>query len=126
MPDHFVPLDTLAYTNFHRQLSARSFIINANLRYVDAHRKELKKRYTDFADFRQNYEFPQEEIDRMVADAAKQNLKPKDDEELGKAMPRLKLQLKALVARDLWDMSEYFAIINEESEIVNKGLSLII
>ena len=41
-------------------------------------------------------------------------------------MPRLKLQLKALVARDLWDMSEYFAIINEESEIVNKGLSLII
>ena len=122
MPDHFVPLDTTVYTNFHRQLSARSFIINTNLRYVDAHRKELKKRYTDFNDFRQNYEFPKEEIDRMVADAAKQNLKPKDDEELEKAMPRLKLQLKALVARDLWDMSEYFAIINEESEIVKKGL----
>ena len=122
MPDHFVPLDTTTYTNFHRQLSARSFIINTNLRYVDANRKELQKRFTDFNDFKQNYEFPQEEIDRMVADAAKQNLKPKDDEELEKSMPRLKLQLKALVARDLWDMSEYFAIINEESEIVKKGI----
>ena len=122
MPDHFVPLDTTTYTNFHRQLSARSFIINTNLRYVDANRKALQKRFTDFNDFKQNYEFPQEEIDRMVADAAKQNLKPKDDEELEKSMPRLKLQLKALVARDLWDMSEYFAIINEESEIVKKGI----
>ena len=122
MPDHFVPLDTTTYTNFHRQLSARSFIINTNLRYVDANRKALQKRFTDFNDFKQNYEFPQEEIDRMVADAAKQNLKPKDDEELEKSLPRLKLQLKALVARDLWDMSEYFAIINEESEIVKKGI----
>ena len=122
MPDHFVPLDTTTYTNFHRQLSARSFIINTNLRYVDANRKALQKRFSDFNDFKQNYEFPQEEIDRMVADAAKQNLKPKDNEELEKSMPRLKLQLKALVARDLWDMSEYFAIINEESEIVKKGI----
>ena len=122
MPDHFVPLDTTTYTNFHRQLSARSFIINTNLRYVDANRKELQKRFSDFNDFKQNYEFPQEEIDRMVADAAKQNLKPKDDEELEKSLPRLKLQLKALVARDLGDMSEYFAIINEESEIVKKGI----
>ena len=125
MPDHFVPLDTTVYTNFHRQLSARSFIINTNLRYVDAHRKELKKRYTDFNDFRQNYEFPKEEIDRMVADAAKQNLKPKDDEELEKAMPRLKLQLKALVARDLWDMSEYFAVIYQDDEMVLKAVELL-
>ena len=122
MPDHFVPLDTTTYTNFHRQLSARSFIINTNLRYVDANRKALQKRFTDFKDFKQNYEFPQEEIDSMVADAAKQNLKPKDDEELEKSLPRLKLQLKALVTRDLRDMSEYFAIINEESEIVKKGI----
>lgn len=37
----------------------------------------------------------------------------------------MKSQLKALVARDLWDMSEYFAIINEDSDIVNKAISLL-
>ena len=126
MPDHFVPLDTLAFTNLHRQLSARSFIINTNLKYVDKHRKELKKRYTSFEDFKQNFVFPKDEIDAMIAEAEKSNLKPKDKEELEKTLPRLSLQLKALVARDLWDMSEYFAIMNEDSEIVRKGIEEIL
>ena len=126
MPDHFVPLDTLAYTDLHRQLSARSFIINTNLKYVDKHRKELKKRYATFEDFEKQFEFPMDEINAMIAEAEKQNVKPKDKEELEKTLPRLSLQLKALVARDLWEMSEYFAIMNEDSEIVRKGVEEIL
>ena len=125
MPDYFVPLDTLAYTKFHRELSAKSYIINTNLKYIDAHRKELKKKYKTFDDFRDNFVFPKQEIDKMIAEAAKNKVTPKDDEELQKSLPKLSLQLKALVARDLWDMSEYFAIINEESEIVRKAVEII-
>ena len=40
-------------------------------------------------------------------------------------MPQLKLQLKALVARDLWDMSQYFAVINESNHIVMKAVELL-
>ena len=61
----------------------------------------------------------------MIADAAKDKIVPKDNAELEKTLPKLSMQLKALVARDLWDMSEYFAIINEESEIVRKGVEVI-
>ena len=125
MPDYFVPLDTLAYTKFHRELSAKSYIINANLKYVDANRKALRKRWTSFEDFRRDFVFPKEEIDKMIADAAKDKIVPKDNAELEKTMPKLSMQLKALVARDLWDMSEYFAIINEESEIVRKAVEII-
>ena len=125
MPDYFVPLDTLAYTKFHRELSAKSYIINANLKYVDANRKALRKRWTSFEDFRRDFVFPKEEIDKMIADAAKDKIVPKDNAELEKTLPKLSMQLKALVARDLWDMSEYFAIINEESEIVRKAVEII-
>ena len=125
MPDYFVPLDTLAYTKFHRELSAKSYIINANLKYVDANRKALKKQWTSFEDFRRDFVFPKEEIDKMIADAAKDKIVPKDNAELEKTLPKLSMQLKALVARDLWDMSEYFAIINEESEIVRKAVEII-
>ena len=114
-------LDTLAYTKFHRELSAKSYIINANLKYVDANRKALRKRWTSFDEFRRDFVFPKEEIDKMIADAAKDKVLPKDNAELEKTLPKLSMQLKALVARDLWDMSEYFAIINEESEIVRKA-----
>lgn len=125
MPDYFVPLDTIAYTKFHRELSAKSYIINANLKYVDANRKALRKRWTSFDEFRRDFVFPKEEIDKMIADAAKDKIVPKDDAELEKTLPKLSMQLKALVARDLWDMSEYFAIINEESEIVRKAVEII-
>ena len=125
MPDYFVPLDTLAYTKFHRELSAKSYIINANLKYVDANRKALRKRWTSFDEFRRDFVFPKEEINKMIADAAKDKVLPKDNAELEKTLPKLSMQLKALVARDLWDMSEYFAIINEESEIVRKAVEII-
>lgn len=125
MPDYYVPLDTTIYTRFHREIAARSYIVNANLRYVDSHRKALLKQYPHFADFKANYEVPQSVIDQIVAEAAKDNIKPKDDEELRKSLPMLRLQLKGLVARDLWDMDEYFSVMNEENDIVKRAVELL-
>lgn len=125
MPDYFVPLDTTKYTKLHRELSAHNIILNANLRYIDNHRKELGKTYKSFADFKERFEIPQEVIDGIMSEGEKQNIKPKDNEELDKTIPYLKLQMKALVARDLWDMTEYFAIINETNDIVQKALDIL-
>ena len=124
MPDYYVPLDTTKYTRFHRELSARSYIINASLRYVDQHRKQLKKKYTTFSRFKQSFEIPQSVTDAILAEAEKQNIKPKDDAELQQTLPYLRLQLKALVARDLWETSQYFDIINETNDIVRRALEL--
>ena len=125
MPDYFVPLDTTLYTKFHRQLAAKSVIIQQNLRYVDNHRKELQKQYPDFSRFKTEYEVPQSLVDDILAEGKKLKVEPKDEAELEKTLPYLRLQLKALIARDLWDMSEYFSVFNERSEIVKKALEVI-
>ena len=125
MPDYFVPLDTTLYTPLHRELAAKSAIINSSLRYIDNHRKKLKKQYPTFDTFKQNFEISQEFIDDVLAEGAKQNVKPKDDDELQRTLPQLKLQLKALIARDLWDMSQYFSVTNEQNKIVEKALEVI-
>lgn len=124
MPDYYVPLDTTKYTRFHREMSAHSLIINASLRYVDQQRKALKKQYPTFARFQQEFEIPASVTDGILAEAEKQNIKSKDDEELKTTMPYLKLQLKALVARDLWDTSQYFAVMNESNDVVKRALEL--
>ena len=124
MPDYFVPLDTTLYTQFHRQLAARSYIINANLKYIDNNRKQLKKQFATFGDFNARYEVPQSFVDDVLQMAAKDKIKPKDDKELQATLPQLRRQLKALVARDLWDMSEYFQVINETNPIVEKAVEL--
>ena len=125
MPDHFVPLDTTRYTQLHRQLAAKGVIIQQNLRYVDNHRKQLKKQYADFDSFKQTFEVPQSLVDDVLAEGKKQKVEPKNDEELQKTLPYLRLQLKALIARDIWDMSEYFSIMNEENPTVKKALEVI-
>ena len=124
MPDYFVPLDTTLYTPYHRQLAARSYLINANLKYVDAHRKALKQQYPDFATFLVRYEVPQSLLDDIRKTAEKDKVKPKDEAEWKKSLPQLRLQLKALVARDLWDMSQYFQVVNEANPIVQKAIAL--
>lgn len=125
MPDYFVPLDTTRYTLFHRTLAAKSIVVNANLRYMDKNRKALKKQYKTFEDFKANYQIPQEYIDDILAEGKKQKVEPKDDDELKRTLEYLKPQLKALIARDLWDMTEYFSIWNEESDIVKKALEVL-
>ena len=132
MPDFFVPLDTTKYTKFHRELSAKSIVLNANLRYAEKHRKELIKTYGKDANgadgkggieaFRRDYETPQKLIDEIYAEGKKQGVEPKDEAEREQTTKALKMQLKALVARDIWSMTEFYKIMNEESDVVKCAL----
>ncbi len=126
MPDEFVPLDTLKYTRFHRQLAAKSIVINSNLRYVDNHRDQLRQQWSSFEKFRRQYEVPQSLVDEILAEGEKQKIKPKDDAELQQTMPYLRTQLKSLIARDLWSMDEYFCIMNDLNDIVQRAIEVVL
>ena len=125
MPDYFVPLDTTKYTKMHRQLAAKSIVINQSLKFIDAHRKELKSQYKDFNKFLATYEVPSSLIDGIIAEGKKEKIEPKDEAELIQTKKYLALQLKALVARDIWDMSQYFQVWNETNEIVQRAVQLL-
>ena len=125
MPDYFVPLDTTKYTKMHRQLSAMSIVINHSLKFIDAHRKELKSQYKDFNKFLATYEVPSSLIEAIIDEGKKEKIEPKDEAELVQTKKYLALQLKALVARDIWDMSQYFQVWNETNEIVQRAVKLL-
>lgn len=125
MPDYFVPLDTTKYSRCYRELSAKSLIINASLKHIDQNRKPLRKSYPTFAQFRDKYQVPQALVDSIMARGERQDIKPKDDAERAKTEDNIRRILKALVARDLWDMSEYFCIIYEDDEVVRKAVELL-
>lgn len=124
MPDIFVPLDTMQYTKLHRELSAKSCIINTALKYVDGNRKKLKKAYKTFADFRDSFEIGDDIIAIVKKEAEKAKVEYADSA-LVETLPSLKVQLKALIARDLWDMKEYFQIFNPTLDIYRKGTEVI-
>lgn len=124
MPDVYVPLDTTQFTKLYREMSAKSCIINTSLKYIDKHRKKLNKQYTDFETFKNTFEVPQDMIDLLLENTKAAKIEY-NDSTLQEAMPLLKTQLKALVARDIWDMSEYYHIINSLNYIYNKGVATI-
>ena len=124
MPDYFVPLDTLSYTKYHRELTAKGAIVSTNLTVIDRYRKEYEARYPDFKSFAKKFEVDDTILSILLAEAEKAGVKY--DEELYQAsLPLLKVQLKALIARDLWDMSHFYEVYNPTDETVMKGLEII-
>jgi carboxyl-terminal processing protease len=92
---------------------------------VDNHRNSLKAQYPDFGQFKQQFEVPQSLLDTILQEGKKLGVKPHDEAEQLKTLPLLRMQLKALIARDLWDMTEYFQVMNETNDIVQKAVSLL-
>jgi carboxyl-terminal processing protease len=125
MPDYFVPLDTTRYTTFHKQLAAKQIIINANLKYMDKNRAQFKKLYKTFDEFNEKYQVPESYLNSIFEEGKKKNIEPKDEKDKEKTLAYLRPQLKALIARDLWDLTEYFRVWNENSDIVNKALEVL-
>lgn len=124
MPDHFIPLDTTRYNKYHRDLAAKGCIINTCLRYIDTHREELDKRYKDFDTYNKQFEITPKMLRQLVENGKKSGVKY-DEKLYEEALPLLKVQMKALIARDLWEMNEYFRIINETNESVAKAIELL-
>ena len=52
-------------------------------------------------------------------------LTAKDRMQFEKSKPLIRMQIKALLARDLWNTSEYFQIINEENDALKKAIGII-
>lgn len=124
MPDHFVPLDTTQTTAYHRALLIHSVFVKTTLKYIDIHRKELQQQYPAFDAFAKAYQ-PDEELHRLLITEGEAAKVPFNQEEYEKGLPFIDLQLKALLARDLWDMSEYFQIINQKSDALRKAVELL-
>lgn len=125
MPDYFVPLDTMRFTNYHRKLVAKGIVVDNDLKYMDSHRKQLKAKYPQFCDYLEHYTVPQELVDSIISDGKKQKIEPKDNDELDRTLVYMRAQLKALIARDIWDMSQYYEVMNRYNDIVVKALEVI-
>ncbi|MBR6714790.1 MAG: S41 family peptidase [Bacteroidaceae bacterium] len=125
MPDIFVPLDTTVYTKHYRALARKNIIINSYMEWYDKHRSELAAKFDGFDSFKQDFEIPRELVDTIMSRGGKADVHPANNVEQENTAKRLRIQLKALLARDLWDTNEYYAIMNEEDAAVRRALELL-
>ncbi len=124
MPDYFVPIDTTLYTDYHRNLVAKGAVIKFTMQFIEGHRKELANKYKKFESFDEKFVVDDDMLANLKEIGEKEGVKF-NEEQYQKSLPLIKTQLKALIARDLWDMNEYFRVMNTTNESIQKALEIL-
>jgi carboxyl-terminal processing protease len=124
MPDVFIPVDTSRYTDYHRSVVAAGLVNRIAMNYLDRHRAELNKKYPKFVQYKQDFNVTDDMMQELVALAKDEKIEFKE-EQYNRSKPLIMLQIKALIARDLYDMAEYFQVINDDNESFQEALRLI-
>ena len=114
-PDIYVPLDTTNYSAYWAKLVRRGVISEYVIQYLDKHRSELQRTYPTFEKFQTSFAVTPDMIQQLVALGEKREV-ASDPEGLKTSGGAIALQIKALIAQKLWDMNEYFRIINSEND----------
>lgn len=125
MPDEFVPLDTMDFTDYYRDMLAKGTINRYVVTYVDNNRKKLEKTYKSMDDFEAKFDVSEAMMTELrqfgEADSIKFN-----EEQYAKSAERLRNVVKSLIARDVYtDPAAYYVVSNKRDDIFLKALEII-
>ena len=124
MPDIFIPVDTAynskLYTNLVRKGTLNRFTTDYGLK----HRNEIKAQYGDFDNFNKNFTIGQDLIDQLKADAKEAKVEW-DDEQFARSEKYLLMQIKALIARNVWETQQYYQVMSSADPGVQKALEVL-
>jgi carboxyl-terminal processing protease len=109
MPDIFVPWDSTEYTDLYAELIRTGVINDIVLEYVEENRSKLKETYPDIHRFK-DFVLPASVISSMRKMADERQV-VWSDKEYDLSATLIQSQLKALIARNLFDISAYFQVI---------------
>ncbi len=116
MPDVFVPIDTSLSSAWFGQLVRKGITNTAAINYVDRHRAELRKRYKDVDTYRKEFTVDDELQGELLKLAEEAKIKL-DSTGMERSRPLVDLRLKALIARDLWNTTAYWQVVNDNNPV---------
>lgn len=123
-PDVFVPVDTSDYSEYYRDLVRTSALTSYCLSYTDQNRKRLHEKYKTFEKFDSEFFFSEKEMKDMQALGEKNGVKF-DEKGFAASYKSIAQVMKALIARDLWDMNEYFRVVNSDDEAIKQAKTVL-
>ncbi len=124
MPDVFVPLDTNSNSLFYTDILRKNVMNDFTLSYTDNNRDMLKKTYPDIETFRKNFIVDEKLFEQLIATGEKAGIK-RDSSGIKSSGNFMRLQIKALIARNLWDTDAYFQNINDLNNALQKAIEAI-
>ena len=118
------PVEAARYTDYHRKLVAAGLVNRIAMNYLDQNRAQMVDTYPAFERYKQEFTIDEALMSELL-DMAKTEKIEYNEEEYNRSKALIKLQIKALIARDLYDMGQYFQIINDDNPSYLRALQLI-
>lgn len=141
MPDIFIPLDTSSFPIFIADIFRKGILHNFCLEYVDKNREFFKNTYNSFEIYKSNFEanasliqdLKDKSYKKLFSDTFVVNEKDSVNYKLWKSYQNnlnetdsiLKIQIKAMVARNLFTISEYNELINQNDSSIKKAIHVL-
>ncbi|MBL7952732.1 MAG: S41 family peptidase [Flavobacteriales bacterium] len=116
MPDVFVPIDTAQSSAYFGQLVRKGILNTFALAYVDEHRSELVAAYDGPAAFNSRFVIT-DALRNGLRNAAMEEGVEEDPQGMERSKELIDLRLKALIARDVWNTSAYWQVINSGNPV---------
>jgi carboxyl-terminal processing protease len=124
MPDYFVPLDTTFNSGYYNRLYNRGIINIFTLSYVDDHRSELQLKYPNFQLFMDDFTVSDKTLEELTTYASREDL-VFNEEDFKVSREHIRLVLKSYIARDLWNTSEFYQVLNASNPSVLKAIEVL-
>lgn len=124
LPDYQVPIDTTFNTYFLTNVVSNGLIGKFAYEYLDQNRKSITsipslKVYADA------YQINETAYNQFVSFVVKNGLTPPTNQENERSSKFIKLQIKALVARQIWRDQGYYAVIQKEDRALQLAIKKI-
>lgn len=124
MPDIFMPADTSFNSKLYTNLIRKGILNKYTVDYAMAQRETIKSQFQEFNKYNQQFQV----TDAMIMDIRKQAEKEKitwNEEEYKRSEKYIKLQVKALIARNVWEMQQYYEVTLKEDPTIKKAIEVI-
>lgn len=124
IPDVFVPIDTTGRSHYLAEVMYNGLINDFAFDYADKQRAKLKERYQSVESFTNGFTISPVIFNDFVAYSQKNGVKP-NEKQVKISEHLIKLQLKALIARNIWNNSGFYPVLQKDDNVLNKALELL-
>ncbi len=124
MPDYFVPVDTARFTKYLGEIVATGVLNTYCTNYIDNHRAEMQSKYKNLESYIKDFTVTDDMVNGLITAAEKEKIKPQQPV-TEKEKETIRMWLKSLLARDLFNYEAYIKVSNQESDTYKKALEII-
>ena len=120
MPDVFVPVDTTRLSKYLSAVFSKGLVNQFAFDYADKNRSSLNT-YKSFGTFNKQFSVSEKMLNDFIAYAENKGVK-RDEHGVRVSADYIKLQIKAIIARNIWNDEGYYPVVLQDDAILKKAL----